>query len=203
MEKRVLKSFILVISICIPAFLIGINAYISFDSTKISVENDDIENLKLSTTFDATEINDFPGSLNNWSWAKSQGICTGSGTQLDPYVIDGHIFHPTAIWDCLRILHSRKYFTIINCEFRYAPSIYSGIFFRNTTNGRILNNEFHDNKYGIYALSLNDTLISGNNISLNYGDGIYIESSHGNSITNNSLTLNGCQGMWMQFVLIT
>ena len=93
-------------------FLIGINTYIRIVSPKISVENDDTVNLKISATFDTTEINDYPGSLNNWSWAKSQGICTGSGTQSDPYVIDGHIFHPTVVWDCLRIFNSRKYFTI-------------------------------------------------------------------------------------------
>lgn len=198
MKRRSLKSIILVMTICIPCFLTSINTYIGSNSTKISNEIEDTLNLKISATFNTTEIDDFPGSLNNWSWAKSQGICTGSGTQLDPYVIDGHIFQPT-MGDCLRIFNSRKYFTITNSEFRNAPGVFSGIFIVNVTNGRIINNEFHHNMYGIYVLSMNDSLISENNFYSNNGDGTFFHDCHGNTITNNNLTLNSWQGMWMEY----
>lgn len=104
-------------------------------------------NLRNSATHIAPiTINDLPGSPINWTWAKSQGYCTGSGTIGDPYIIQNDIFNIGFGW-CLFILNSRKYFRVINCTFRITSG--EGIFLFNTTNGFIERNDFYNMDFGV------------------------------------------------------
>ena len=78
----------------------------------------DTNELKISGLYNDIMIDDSPGSINNWLWARTQAWCTqGSGSLGDPYIIEDQIFeYSSAIsGDSFRILNSRKYFIINNC----------------------------------------------------------------------------------------
>ena len=79
---------------------------------------DDFESLQTSTIYSYTLIND-AAPANNWEAAKAAGICTGTGTAGDPYVIRDDIFEYGSIGPghCLEIRNSRKYFRILSISF--------------------------------------------------------------------------------------
>ncbi len=157
------------------------------------------KNLKLSGSYSDIMINDLPGNLLNWTWARTQQWCTqGTGTSGDPYIIEGHTFNSTGgIGPGISILNSRKHFIIRNCIFRDAwqvgPAYYAGIHLQNTTNGLISNNDFFDNPGGgVYLFNSSMNTVSGNRIydSTLDGIGLNVNSSYnvisGNTIYNNS-----------------
>ena len=87
---------------------------ISFSTTSFGSNKPfDITSLKMAIVYPDLIIDDTGGQ--NWAWAKTSGICTGSGTSGDPYKIQNQIFeYGIALGDSLQILNSRKYFELIN-----------------------------------------------------------------------------------------
>jgi parallel beta-helix repeat protein len=158
-------------------------------------------NLNISTIYDTLiEINDLPGSLTNWSWAKDQGYCTGFGTSNNPYIISNHIFNTSGLSGSpLMIYHSRKHFTIENCLFIGHPS-YGGIFMRNVSNGEITGNSMAGNTGALLYMQNSSYNIISNNIASN-GDayGILLEGLTGptryNTISNNLVLNNSNTGI--------
>ena len=111
------------------------------NSNEPLIEYDKVS-LKTSGTFSDIQINALDATntstSGNWTWAKATGICTGSGTSNNPYVIDDHIFDNLGAFDdCLRILNSRDYFIIRDCTFRNSDSNDAGLYIYNTTNGEV------------------------------------------------------------------
>jgi len=101
--------------------------------------------LRTSGTYENITIDNLPGSSNNWAWAENQVWCSGSGTLLDPYIIEGHIFNMSRSIDGLKIYNSHnKYFIVRNCTFKWNELTNSipmmGIYLLNTTHGRIEDN---------------------------------------------------------------
>lgn len=139
---------------------IGFSSVINHKSSKVYGKN----NLHTSTIYDTTiMIDDIPGSLNNWTWAKNQGYCTGSGTSGDPYRIKSQIFNTSSIASSpLWIQNSNKYFVIENCHFIG-----------------------HWNYGAIYILNVSNGLIRGNTMALNTGALLYMRNSSYNIISNN------------------
>ena len=61
-------------------------------------------------------IDDLPSSLNNWTWAASQAwFGGGSGTELDPYLIENLNIDGGGTGNCLSIENSIKHFIIQEC----------------------------------------------------------------------------------------
>ncbi|MFX0187990.1 MAG: nitrous oxide reductase family maturation protein NosD [Candidatus Hodarchaeota archaeon] len=150
--------------------------------------------ISLASIEDAIYIDDT--SSNNWQWAKSVGICTGSGTYDDPYVIQFKFINGDNLqsWEsCIEIKNSYKHFKITSCVL--SNSKWAGIELINTKNGDITGNLLNGNKYGVWirysdcGFWHSSNWIS-DNIFANNEFGICLEESKYNIISNNDGRLN-------------
>ena len=92
-------------------------------------------NLKISGISGKIHIN------NNWTDAKTAGICTGSGTYMDPYVIRDLIINSNYSGNCILIENSFIYFKIENCTLYNSGSHnWAGIRLKNVYNGILIDN---------------------------------------------------------------
>ncbi len=163
--------------------------------TPITKSQTEFNQLRSSDVYFDIDINDLPGSLNNWSWATTQPwFGGGSGTPGNPYIIEDHtLMYSAGVGECIRILNSRKHFIIRNCTIINSDLGLAGVHLWNVTNGQILDNEIIDNGYGIVYIDVNNTIISNNNIVMNPACGIWlIDNCDNNLITGN--TINGYGG---------
>jgi len=77
----------LVCSLIVTLFIFPLYFSISYITNHKSEEISRKNSPQISTIYDTPiEINDLPGSLINWTWAKDQGYCTGSGTSSNPFM---------------------------------------------------------------------------------------------------------------------
>jgi len=114
----------------------------------------DHENLKISAVSGKIHIN------NNWSAAKTAGICTGNGTYSEPYVIEDLIIDGGGSGSCIWIENSNVFFKIENCT-AINSGIGAGIRLGNVSNSRLINNNCSDNNYmGIYLRDSNNNTVS-------------------------------------------
>ena len=151
--------------------------------------------LHTSTTYiTPIEINDLPGSPHNWTWAKDQGICTGSGTSNDPYIIKDQFFNNNLL-NGLSILNSRKHFRIENCIFNVS-SDHAGIRLFNTTNGYITENmNLPDIGYLVWLYNSSYNSIMNNNASFCFVGINLDQDSDYNTISKNLVSHNTQCGM--------
>jgi len=184
MRKKylLLLGSVAILAIIVPIFslslsTLGVNETSSKFKSSASTELNDI-----------VIINDLPGSMTSWNWAKGQGYCTGSGTMGDPYIISDFFFNTsTYSYNCLTIINSRKYFIIEDCLFK-GNSEYAGVGLHNTTKGLIRSNELYPLTGGlvwIHNSSLNE--ISRNNASAGYYYGIFIDGNCSSNIISANL----------------
>jgi parallel beta-helix repeat protein len=182
------NSTILISILWVSLFLTviaNVNLY-SINSNEIQKTNAIL--LNTSATYNNTiEINDFPGNLQNWTWAKDQGICTGSGTNNNPYIIRNHFFNTRGITvNSLHIRNSRKFFRVENCLFNTSLNN-AGIRLWNTTNGYIVNNRnLPDTGALVWLYNSSYNTVINNNASYCHYYGILVElQSHHNTIIKN------------------
>jgi parallel beta-helix repeat protein len=217
-KKRVSTLAILGFTLLLTSlFYINLVFYPMGNTNFLNVNNDykiEISNLKASQISNTIHIN------NNWTDAKSSGICNGSGTWNDPYVIKNLIIDGDNSSNCIEIQNSNDYFRIENCSLFNAgsdwSSEYAGILLDHTNNGVLIDNNCSQNMYGIFikSYSVNNTVynnyendnfytgislntfcsnntISGNCVNNNSAFGISISwNSHNNSISKNNATKN-------------
>jgi hypothetical protein len=105
----------------------------------------DRENLKTSKVSGKIHID------NNWTAAKSAGICTGDGIYSDPYVIEDLVIDGENSGCCILIENSDVFFKIENCTVYNSGGNWddAGILLRNTKNGQLIRNNCSSNYYGI------------------------------------------------------
>ncbi len=125
--------------------------------------------LKFAGIYTNITIDDSPGSPNNWAWAKNKNWCTGSGTELDPYIIEGHILNMSFVTHGIRITNSTSsYFVIRNniIQWNQEDNTFrmTGIFLSNTTKGQIVNNTIYDLTKGIHLNNSSNVKIINNTI---------------------------------------
>ncbi|MFX0187679.1 MAG: NosD domain-containing protein [Candidatus Hodarchaeota archaeon] len=125
---------------------------------------------------------------NNWAWAKSQGLCSGFGTEEEPYVIKDLIIKGGPVPGIgISIKNSEAYFRIENCKVHHSGT---GITLKNTNNGEIINNDFSQNTIGI-SLENSDGNTLRNNLLVDNVIGLIIRDySSENSVIGNSFTDN-------------
>jgi len=178
-----------------PIFPIFLSAAIKFDEKQDKLNKSALTEINTTIT-----INDFPGSLNNWTWAKNQGYCTGTGTVSNPYVISELFFSTsTTMWNCLSIHHSRKHFIVRDSEFK-GHSQYAGVQLYNTTNGVITENFMYPFTGAlVWLFNASDNVIRNNNASAGFFYGILIDSAAGltryNTVSDNLITHNIAAGI--------
>ena len=216
-EKAVILAILGIIILSSGLYWSNLDLY-KRESNIYSIDRNDINfkslNLKIAKISGKIHI------INNWTETKSTGICNGSGTWKDPYVIKDLIIDGGNSSHCIEIQNSSAYFRIENCTLFNAgtdwSSEYAGILIEHTNNGVIVDNNCSKNMYGIslvsysrnitiygnYAndnfytgISLN-TFCSNNTVSRNYANnnsafGISISwNSHNNTISKNNATSN-------------
>jgi len=191
-----------------------------------SVEQNFIENIECSALQAPIFINDTATGVNahNWTWAEEQPWCSGSGTDIDPYIIQNLTINGFETASCIEIRNSTVFFIIKDCML-YNSSTSSdnaGIKLVNVNNGTLFNNNcsFNEN-FGIYLsesdfnnitentannnggigiiiyIDCNNNIVSGNTAN-NNNDGIYIGESDNNIITGNTANYNqyGITDQW-------
>ncbi len=118
------------------------------------------------------------------------GVIGGSGTEDDPYIIEGWMIDTQNYDYGIYIDHTTAYFVIRNCVVRY-PQERAGIFLSAVENGRIEGCSVYGGKVGIHILSASDVTITG--CAIGYCDrGIVVSTgSDGNLIYGNSIIACG------------
>jgi parallel beta-helix repeat protein len=149
---------------------------------------------------------------NNTDFANQAAIESwpGSGTPLDPYIIEGYSINATKAEDAISISNTNVSFEVRG---NYLYNASTGVDLDNVTNGVIrdniiLNNDdgiliwhssngnntilrnkiSHDSWDGICIFYSSNNLISYNTISDMEGDGIYLKDSDWNIIDNNTIS---------------
>ena len=142
----------------------------------------------------------------NYSWSKISSEnpwCYGSGTQLDPYIIENITinYHYVYRGGLLEIRNSNAYFVIRSCNLYRTRDLFgSGIFLLNTTNGHITENYCSNrNGNGIGLEESNYNLISNNNIIDCDGEGIDLVDSDYNVISNNFINSERLSGILVYY----
>ena len=148
-------------------------------------EDSDLDNCKLKSSKISGKIH----IDNNWTDAKSAGICTGNGTYSEPYVIEDLVIDGGDSGICILIENSDVYFKIENCTLynsRVGDPTFpaAGIKLSHVNNSQLINNDCSSNYDGIYLWFSNNNNVSGNTVSFNtYG--IRLAQSNKNNINGN------------------
>ena len=144
-------------------------------------------------------IDDLPSSLTGWSWAVSQAWCSGSGTEIDPYIIENLNIDGNNTENCISIENSEVQFIITSCTvYNAGPSQPdAGIYLNNVTYGNIGQNNCSNNGYaGIHLYDCDNNIISGNTVNSNIMHGIVVRANcHHINISENTLNKNNWDGI--------
>ncbi len=192
-----------------------------------SVEQNFIENIECSALQAPIFINGSATGVNahNWTWAEEQPWCSGSGTDIDPYVIQNLTINGFETVSCIEIRNSIAFFIIKDCTLYNSSNSFphAGIKLVNVNNGTLFNNNCSFNQnFGIFLsesdfnnitentannnnggigiimyIDCNNNIVSGNTANNNH-DGIYIGESDNNIITGNTANYNkyGITDQW-------
>jgi len=141
----------------------------------------------------------------NWSkTANDNDWCSGQGTAEDPFVIENLILNAENFGSCIIIKHSSVHFRIENCILLNSSlgelmndnmdllpwNVKAGIILEDVQNGIILNNDISNNYgIGLFVFNSDNNGISGNIIN-NNKDGIVMLCSNFNNITENQISNN-------------
>ena len=115
-KNKLLIAMLLVI--LLPSSSIGLDEVL-FKDKSCEYESLIYDSIKISNLYNTTiQIDDLPNSIYDWEWAESQPWCSGSGTTIEPYIIENQVFViNNSGATCLSIKNSEKYFIIENCSF--------------------------------------------------------------------------------------
>lgn len=171
-------------------------------------------------------IDDLGTGTYNWTEAFNLGLCTGSGTSADPYVIENIIIDGHNSSSGLEISNTSSYFVIRDCIFYSSGSSenMAGLKLKLANNGRLFSNNCSQNfGSGIFLDSCENITISHStvnnnsyngillsnckNISIKYNDetinhnkryGIHLRLSDYNKISNNTINFNSEFGIYLE-----
>lgn len=149
------------------------------------------ENVKISAGSEKIHI------IGNTGWIdfKSAGNCTGSGTPMDPYIIEDLIIDAEESGDCIYIGYSNVNFVIRNCTVSKAGPNWDngGIKLDNCQNGFLINNtcsfNLGEQTDGIHLLSSSKITLFNNKLISNWY-GIYLGYSFTINVSENKLNDN-------------
>ncbi|NHJ23651.1 MAG: hypothetical protein EAX89_03695 [Candidatus Lokiarchaeota archaeon] len=140
------------------------------------------ENLNLRITTKTSIFVDDTQSAFNWASANASGICTGSGTFSDPYIIQDKIIQGNGGENGIWIQNSNAYFLILNCSISNCGENYKtgGLKLYQIENGAIRNCDISDNKgMGVVIENCGISDITNSNINRNAKGGIFISQVDG------------------------
>src|SRR5881296_458941 len=120
------------------------------------------------------------------SFTSTSGVTTGSGTAIDPYIIQGWDILATTS-NAITITGTTAHFVIRDC---YLHSGYVGVLLRGVSNGTIQNTSVQNNGAGINIDHSKGIAILGSDISSNTNYGIVIGYSDKVTVSTNKLSTN-------------
>ena len=164
-------------------------SFISGNSNKSSNYSEDInldnKNPQISGVSGKIHID------NNWTAAKSAGICRGNGNYSEPYVIEDLVIDGGGSGSCILIENSDVYFKIENCTAYNSGGLQNaGIKLNNITNSQLIDNICSINTDGIFLYNSDNNTISENIANNNGGFGIFLDESNNNDISGNTANNN-------------
>ncbi|HRR54320.1 MAG TPA: NosD domain-containing protein, partial [Candidatus Methanomethylicus sp.] len=136
-----------------------------------------VPGVSAATTHDAIAIN------GNSGFTSANGVVSGTGTDLYPYIIEGWSISDLSS-SCITIRNTDAHFIIRDCVLELA-GIGPHITLDNVTNGRIEGNAISNNGNGISLSSSSSNTITNNTF---YSNGIYLSSSSSNVISGNTIS---------------
>ncbi len=151
------------------------------DDPKIDSETVDLEEGEkvLKDDYEKHEPIHIKGNENFTEVAEKEGW-TGSGTENDPYIIEGYEIKTEEIYLPIKIKQVNLHFKIINNHIstRYGDGEGVAIKFIQSKNGDIVNNTIETNGYGIHLDESRNNLVRDNDLfktpSDESGNGIFI-----------------------------
>ncbi len=135
-----------------------------------------------------------------WSYLKAQGLCKGTGTYADPYIIEDIFLDGNNDGSCFEIKNSDVYFILSNCTFTNSGSgpYDAGFSMINVSNGQLVNNNCSfNNGNGMFLSDCSNMTISNNHISNNGLMGIFLKDSYENLLSENTANNNGLYGIYI------
>ncbi len=134
---------------------------------------------------------------SNLDFNSGHGVVSGTGTQADPYIIDGWEIVTTNYGYGIIVANTDKYFTIRNCYIHGVTWDGShAVYFFGVRNGAVRNSTLTESHRGIHLVGSSNIMISGCNITGN-GYGIHSESSTDISVSDCLIQGNG-QGFTLE-----
>ncbi len=115
----------------------------------------------------------------------ANGVTSGHGTQLDPYIIDGWEIDASE-GNGIDISGTTAWLVIQNVFVHSSPSY--GILISNAQNARITSSILSENEYSIGVIGTPGCMIDGNDVSATYG-GIVAAFADGFVIRGNQATI--------------
>jgi parallel beta-helix repeat protein len=133
----------------------------------------------------------------NAGFTNASGVVWGSGTESDPYIIEGWDISPIGGLG-IRVQNTSARFVVRSCSVHDGGVFCSGIHLLNCTNGMLVNNSCSNNGYGITLeqYSSNNTL-SDNICQFNYFADMKLDSCSSNSLFNNTCSFNTGPGIFL------
>lgn len=170
-----------------------------------NVENNDIKHNILGGNFKALDqtipfgnsffnntIYRYIQILNDADFSKYAS--RGSGLFSDPYIIENQIINAETLGiHGISVVNTFSYFSILNC---LVINGITGIYLKNVYLREIINCTVVNNEDGIYIEDTSNFNITGNTISQNAADGIYLyDQCDNNRLINNTVNENGDGGI--------
>jgi len=184
-SHRISLFLLIVLNICgLVSILTPIHEYIE----EIPV-NDNSYNIQLEKAGNWNLLEIFIDDTDpnfNWSETVKNFWCSGSGTSVDPYLIENVTINQEGSGSCIEIRNSDKFFILKNCSL-YNAGI-SAIECDNVDNGVITNNTCFSSTRGITLRSSFNNNITQNIVYECEYDGIYIYYSDSNNLFDNNIT---------------
>ena len=176
--------------------LLGLSPINTVNLSFIAGNNSESSNCHDNINFDKKylKISAISGKIhidNNWTAAKSAGLCTGNGTYSEPFVIEDLVIDPGSGVTCIVIENSNVYFRIENCSLLHS---HGAIRLSSVINSLIITNNCSSNYYGIYLSECNNITISGNTVNNNKNDGIYLMECNDIYVSGNTANNNEREG---------
>lgn len=219
--KTLLLSFMIILGcLSIMATGGGGGGSDSGTSTNTSTSTDSSTSTDTSTSTSSSSSSIDNGTYNGSciriesddDFKTANGVVSGSGTQADPYIIEGWTIDAsscdTSVWPYIAsgisIGETSKYFVVRNCTITNTAKYGVGISLGLTSNGKVQNNtiststEDAGSGTGISFGGCSNIVISGNKIGSS-DDGISSGSYASEGITISGNTITGCSGDGIDF----
>lgn len=139
----------------------------------------------------------------NYNWSKianDNDWCSGSGTWIDPYIIENVTIDGQNSQSCITIQNSSVIFIIRNSTLFNAGGFYqAGIYLDNVNNSILRNNTFSDNEYAgiiLWKNCVNNTIQDNKWFAENYVCLYFYKNCSGNRILNNKMEDSGGIGIY-------